>query len=64
MANFRFLFVPGKLSFYTCAKDSEAMEAAKKYLDVIKKIHPNIKYVSVWKHIGYNRYALIGKYKN
>lgn len=64
MANYRFLYVPGHTSNYTCATDSQAMKAAKKYLDVMKKIHPNIKYVSVWKYIGYNRYSLIGKHEN
>lgn len=64
MENYRFLFVPGHTSDYTCEKDTEALEAAKKYLDVMKKLHPNIKYVSVWRHIGYNRYTLIGKHEN
>ena len=40
------------------------MEAAKEYLNVMKTLHPNIKYVSVWKHIGSNRYCLIGKHEN
>lgn len=64
MANYRFLFVPGHTSDYTCAKDSKAMKAAKEYLNVMKTLHPNIKYVSVWKHIGSNRYNLIGKHEN
>lgn len=64
MANYRFLYVPGHTSNYTCAEDLQAMEAAKKYLAVMKKIYPNIKYVSVWKHVGYNLYTLIGKHEN
>lgn len=64
MEKYRFVFVPGQTSDYTCAKDSEAIKAAKEYLDVMRKLHLDIRYVNVWKHIGYNRYDLIGEHIN
>lgn len=64
MTNYRFLFISGQTRDYTFATDSEAMEAAKKYLDIRKKLHPNIRYVSVWKHVGQYHYTLVGEHEN
>lgn len=64
MAKYRFLFVPGYRDDYTSAKDTDALEVAKEYFAVMKKVHPHIRYVSVWKYIGQCHYSLVGKYGN
>lgn len=64
MAKYIFLFVPGFRDDYTSAEDTEALKVAKEYFEVMKKIHPHLRYVSVWKCIGQYHYSFVGKYEN
>lgn len=63
MANYRFVFSTGDACNYIGANDSEAIEAAKGYINIMKKIDFRVGYVRVYKLIGKNRYAEIGKHE-
>lgn len=63
MANYRFVFSTGDACNYTGANDSEALEAAKGYINVMKKIDFHVGYVRVYKYVGCHRYTMIGKHE-
>lgn len=63
MANYRFVFSTGDACNYIGASDSEALEAAKGYINVMKKIDFHVGYVRVYKYIDSNRFSMIGKHE-
>lgn len=64
MAKYKFIYSSGAVCNYTCAKDSEALEAAKGYINTMRKLNPRISYVMVAKIIGKGRYSMIGRHEN
>lgn len=63
MANYRFVFSTGNVCNYIGADDSDALEAAKGYINTMKKIDFRVGYVRVYKYIGSHRYTMIGKHE-
>lgn len=63
MANYKFVLSTGYICNYIGAKDSEALEAAKDYINIMKKIELHMGYVRVFKYIGSHRYVMIGKHE-
>ena len=63
MANYRFVFSTGDACNYIGANNSEALEAAKGYINIMKKIDFRVGYVRVYKYIGKHHYAEIGKHE-
>lgn len=63
MANYRFVFSTGEACNYIGANDTEALEAAKGYINVMNKLDFRVGYVSVYKYIGKHRYSMIGKHE-
>lgn len=63
MEKYKFIYSSGDVCNYTCAKDSEALEAAKEYIITMKKLNPHISYVMVAKVIGKGRYSMVGKHE-
>lgn len=63
MTNYKFVFSTGNICNFTGANDSEALEAAKGYINVMKKIDFHVTYVRVYKYIGKHRYSEIGKHE-
>ena len=63
MANYRFVFSTSDACNYIGANDSEALKAAKGYINIMKKIDFHVGYVRVYKYIGNHRYAMIGKHE-
>ena len=62
MAKYSFVFSTGDACNYIGENDSKALEAAKGYIDIMKKINFHVGYVRVYKYIGKHRYSMIGKH--
>lgn len=62
MAKYKFVFSTGDICNYIGANNSEALKAAKGYIDIMKKIDFRVGYVRVYKYIDSNRYSMIGKH--
>lgn len=63
MTNYRFVFSTGDACNFIAANDSEALEAAKGYVNFMKKIDFHVGYVRVYKYIGSHRYSMIGEHE-